>query len=810
MLTKLRASTKAIFLKRGLKLPSSGRLQRTHKRTLSRRLLLESLEVREVFATFSVTNTDSSGAGSLQLAILSANATSAADTIRFDIPGASLHTIQGALPAISSPLTIDGTSQPGYAANLGKPLIELKGNGLLLEASNCKITGLAINDSLGYGIAIGGPGRNVIQGNYIGTDATGEIRKGNYRGGIYVAAGANDNIIGTDGNGVNDTAEGNLISGNGFVNRRVPTGGIEIDGSHRNIIAGNLIGTDALGLSPIYNASYGVSIVNGGQLNRVGTNGNGISDELERNVITGVIASVHLADFGTNNNVVAGNLIGTDVTGTHAFGGSTGVELWIGADHNRVGTDANGRSDSLERNLISGNVSTGVDVQGDSNTIAGNYIGTDITGSVALPNGVGVQVTGWLTTIGGTKAAARNVISGNFNEGVLLSADSPKVQGNYIGVDTTGTAAIPNSYGVVANYAPNLLIGGTAAGARNIISGNVNDGISIYYVNGPGAIQGNYIGTNALGTAALGNGTPGDFPVGHGIDVFASSGLVIGGSTANTRNVISGNVLDGIAIESTSSDNSISGNYIGTNAAGTLAISNHGPGIFLTGQVINTTIGGTAAGYRNLISGNTVGIHLESSSNNSIQGNYIGTDKTGKLPIGNASEGILLDWGSTNNIIGSHAVPSSIPVVLANIIAYNGAAGIAISDAESVGNTIRGNSIFGNGGLGISQPLAMLSPPTLGKVIFGVTTHVQGTFQGAANTTYTLDFYASPSALTSGEGQGKRYLTSLTFKTDATGLASFNLALSVRTTASEWVTAIATDPLGTSSAFSNSARSVRI
>lgn len=312
---------------------AGGRRARTARRA---RLAIETLEDRSVPSVYLVTNTAAAGAGSLAQAIKDANARTGADMIQFQIPASGVQTINltgTALPSITDPLTINGTSQPGYA---GQPLVELSGaagTGLDIQTSNCWVTGLIINGSSGYGIALSGPGRNVIQGNYIGTDSTGTVRKGNLAGGIYIAPGANDNIIGTNGDGVNDAAEGNLISANGFFNRRVPTGGIYIDGAHRNTVAGNLIGTDITGSQLLYNAAFGVSIVNGAQQNKVGTNGNGVADDLERNVITGYAAGVYLSDYGTNNNVIAGNLIGTDATGTHALtAGGAGVRLAIGAE----------------------------------------------------------------------------------------------------------------------------------------------------------------------------------------------------------------------------------------------------------------------------------------------------------------------------------------------------------------------------------------------------------------------------------------------------------------------------------------------
>ena len=136
-------------------------------------------------ATLIVSNTSASGPGSFQQAILDANATNGLDTIAFHIPGTGVQTITptNALPPITDSVVIDGTTQPGFA---GTPLIELNGasaganDGLRLQAGNSTIRGLAINRFAGAGIHVTAPsGTNFIQGNFIGTDPSGSIARGN-------------------------------------------------------------------------------------------------------------------------------------------------------------------------------------------------------------------------------------------------------------------------------------------------------------------------------------------------------------------------------------------------------------------------------------------------------------------------------------------------------------------------------------------------------------------------------------------------------------------------------------------------------
>ncbi|HYE75999.1 MAG TPA: FG-GAP-like repeat-containing protein, partial [Blastocatellia bacterium] len=276
--------------------------------------------------------------------------------------------------------------------------------------------------------------------------------------------------------------------------------------------------------------------------------------------------------------------------------------------------------------------SYGILIFSSNNVIQGNYIGTDLTGTLAVPNGnSGILLDGSNQTvtnnlIGGTVAAARNVISGNSSNGVEITdgfssaatfaegSDVPEaasantVQGNFIGVDASGTAALPNQFnGVNISNSTSNVIGGTTAGARNIISGNSNSGIEVFRSfilesTAGNLIQGNYIGLNAAGNSALPNNT-GVFITGEDITV--------GGSTAAARNVISGNAEDGIAIAfNQATNNVIAGNFIGTDAAGTTAIGNGEDGIAI-GEVdsvstdsSNNLIGGTSTAAGNVIAFN--------------------------------------------------------------------------------------------------------------------------------------------------------------------------------------------------------------
>src|SRR5262249_30043704 len=145
------------------------------------------------------------------------------------------------------------------------------------------------------------------------------------------------------------------------------------------------------------------------------------------------------------------------------------------------------------RNVISGNKGGGVNIDGASgNTVVSNFIGTNAAGTAALGNGgTGVLLANGSqnNTVGGAAAAARNVISGNgftgINSGVDLrdsGTTGNTVAGNFIGTNAAGTAALANAdHGVALFFnASNNLIGGTAPGAGNLISGNTVNGIEVF------------------------------------------------------------------------------------------------------------------------------------------------------------------------------------------------------------------------------------------------------------------------------------------------------------------------------------------
>lgn len=413
----------------------------------------------------------------------------------------------------------------------------------------------------------------------------------------------------------------------------------------------------------------------------------------------------------SSGNTVVGNYIGTDLSGTIDLGNAKDGIFIDGGTGNVIG----GLS-SADRNLISGNNFSGIFVNASSGVqIRGNYIGTNASGNADLGNsrdGI-VLLDTPNGSVGGTQVAARNVISGNNQNGVVVfgaAATNNSISGNYIGTSAAGDQALGNSIvGVLVTgvsggggTASQNTIGGTAVGAGNVISGNIRNGIEFFGGVHNNKVQGNFIGTAADGSAALGNGGAGVDPLGgFGIVVDQSPNNTIGGDDdddgipdgiIHARNVVSGNMRGGVWIGGTGTSGvAVAGNFIGLNAIGAAALANGGPGL-LVEAVSNNTVGGQTPGAGNVISGNAgSGVELRNrASNNYLHGNRIGTDSAGMRAVGNGGDGIQLNE-SFNNSIGDYTpTPGTLP---GNLVSGNAGSGIHLVGAAATLNTVQGNII---------------------------------------------------------------------------------------------------------------------
>ena len=752
------------------------------------------------------------------------------------------------------------------------------GTGLQIQSANNTIGGTTAGErnvisGNQNGVVIQGATAtgNLVIGNYIGTNAAGTAAVANGFNGVVINLAPNNTIGGAT------AGARNIISGNNG-------DGVAITGATAtgNQVIGNYIGLNATGTAAVANGFQGVEIATSASNVTIGGTAAG-----QRNVISGNTLHGISIPSGQTGIQILGNYIGTNPAGTAAIpnqqdGINTDSPVTVGGTAAGAG------------NLISGNGMAGVRLlaNADNSTVQGNFIGTDATGALDQGNGEsGISIFNSANNlIGGTTIAARNVISGNGDHGIeldLSGSTGNQIQGNYIGTNAAGTAAIPNaSNGVDIDAAPNNSVGGTAAGARNVISGNLQNGIRILGAAVLNAqVQGNFIGTDATGTTGLGNTI-------NGVIIAQAAGNTIGGTSAAARNIISANGFRGVAITGDSATfNLVQGNYIGTDVNGTADLGNAEDGVAVNGNAANNTIGGSVAGAGNLISGNdNAGIRFETNSSaTTVQGNFIGTTVTGVAALANGcqacSAGGIIIFESADNVIGG-ATAAARNVISGNVsdgigiweaastgnqifgnyigvgadgttalgnIAGAFGGGVAIRNSASnnelggvaagqgnliannspygvvlysgSGNAIRGNQIFNNTGVGANTGLGieldgngvtandagdgdagandLQNFPILSSaVITGSTASIQGTLNSTASTAFRIEFFSNPTCDASGNGEGRVYLGFTDVTTDAGGNAGFSAEVPSSLMLGQSITATATSSAGNTSEFS--------
>jgi hypothetical protein len=657
-----------------------------------------------------VTNTadtlPSGGSNSLREALAFVNTVGGNDEIDFDIPvtdpnrdpTTGVFTIQEiglsdieALPNLGTAVLIDGYTQPGASPNTlvngdnAQLLIDLNGSmagsgpsGLQIFADGCTIRGIAFN--------------NFVQAPIPGV--TGQTHGG---------------------------------------------AGIDIESSG-NIIEGNFIGLDAGGtfIKPSY-----LGILSFG-----GENGDviGGATPQARNIVSGnYYAGIALQQSAlVNSYLVQGNYVGTDRTGTQALPnnvagvGLEGLNVVLG------GATAGARNVIVSNGYVGATIQKGCGncLPAQGNLVQGNYIGTDLTGA-ARPftrSGEGVslsQSTG--DTVGGTTPAARNIISGARGDGVDLFGgnEDALIEGNYIGVDATGSHAVGNG-GAGVNFgtayydlegsqhsggpAVNNLIGGEAPGAGNVISGNAGAGVNLTSLAGYGGnnvIAGNLIGTDASGVNPLGN-------TGDGVlaESYANTNT-IGGTDPEAANTIAYNSGNGVRVDP---------GYPNT--------TTYGPSY-------NSVIG-------NAIYSNTgAGVRIPTGTGNVVSRNSIYSN--GALGIDIDAAGVLVNSACQANTAGANALQNS-PVLTAGA----GATLVSATATDPNGNT----SEFSN----------CVATSLSGNIL-----NIAGTLNSLPSTTYTIEYFSNTACDASGHGQGKVYLGSTTVTTASSCTATLNNSLNLTT-----------------------------
>lgn len=491
---------------------------------------------------------------------------------------------------------------------------------------------------------------------------------------------------------------------------------------------------------------------------------------------------------------VPGATQNTATTG-NGFNGTLVVEL----EGSMAGDSAIGLQISSGNCLIRGLVinrfrGAGIRIDGGTGTrIFGNFIGTDINGMAAL---------------------------GNFDRGVLIVGSRV----NQIGA------------GAESGLAPNVI---SAESTTNVISGNFGTGISITG-GGSAVVRRNFIGTDKSGTADLGNTQ-------DGVRIVDSPGSTIGGANLASRNVISGNDANGVAVvqsvnptsaASTANSNVISANFIGVDVTGntstavggfpTSAVGNSGSGVLV--NAAGNTVGGnrtTSASSSecnnrcNVISGNRAnGVSVSSSfaSANIVTGNNIGVGLNNTSVIGNRDNGVQISNLALGNTIGGTTTTPGACNNVCNMIANNGAAdansaraGVYVDITGGAGNSIRGNSIFMNTGIGIDISNVgatgndSLDPDTgaNNRQNFPILNsanndgNISGTLNSTPNTNFVIDFFRNASPDTMSTSEGRTFVGSAPVITDGSGNAVISSSLGAMTiTTGQFITATATSTGG--------------
>ncbi len=891
---------------------------------------------RSLAATFTVTQRGDSGAGSLRQAILDANAHAGADVIVFNIIGSRSHRIQPLtpLPEITDPITVDGYTQPGSAANNQPPFagsnarlkIEIEGSkagadvdGFVIKAGPCTIRGLVINSfgtggGSGCAIFIQSGNGNLIEGNFLGTDTSATVAKGNLTRGISLLT--EQNII-----------RHNVISGN-------RERGIFIlgAGARHNRVYGNYIGTNVTGTSSLSNAK-GIEI-QAGLYNSIGGTKRGEGNVISGNTHEGIVITSS-GDGLAMGNFVQGNRIGTDASGTLALGnGGDGLFL----DH-APNTIIGHEAQFAGSNQICANAGHGIHLFGEGTTrcvITFNLIGTDSSRTLKLGNsGSGIHIEskahdnkmtypvirfngyagisivgtgtvgndfwrGWISQNAGPgillynggndmmpapqllKATATNVsgtaransliqifadqedegaewLAWGFADGAGTFSINGQFTGPYLtaiasdtstwntsmfckplapGEKTThwvintldsGTGSLRDAMGKcyataeddlirfnipqsdpgfrpdqgiwvikpAQNY--NLPVGVTIDGLISRaghdsmpgieIDGSVlgQQGISGIYLNDRDCLRGLIVNGCAYGIWITGKDAVVEY-CNIGTDFSGSAArsnhidgilLIHGATNAHIRhNLISGNGSDGVRIAGVStSGHRISYNRIGVNASATFALKNDYHGVAIHNGAHDNLID------HNILSGNGwYGIWLGDSATvkNTIRDNRIGTDLNGTTAIANGAGGIMASAGPCQNTIGPD-----------NAVAFNNGDGIKIDGGKkpgsTLGNTITHNSVYANAAAGIATVNGgnkELKPP----IVLSLSA---GEIRGIAGGGQHIEIFAG------NQRQGRTYLGSAI----ADGNGRFICSLSGPAGEPE-ILATATDAAGNTSAFS--------
>ena len=660
---------------------------------------------------------------SLRDAISAANA-AGGGSIEFAVGDGGRITISvlSPLPPVAGGTTIDGTTQPGDGDG-DAPRVVLDGSsagrtvGLRLEGSGSVVRGLTLNRFASHGIVLDGDGGHVVERSFVGTAATGMAASANGGWGIVVAS---------DGNrvGAHGAWPPNVVSGNAL-------GGILVTGDG-NTLLDNRIGSGIDHAAPVGNGGPGVRLADGASGNAVGTSDDGgPGNRIAFNEGAGVV----VAGEATTGNRIVRNSIDAN--------GGLGIDLGGDGVSANDPLDGDGGPNRLQNHPVIESAvreASWTRIVGELRSAQGTTYRIDWYVSDACDpsgHGEGASWAGWsqVSTNADGYVAIDTLTGITFPAlpGQVVSATATDPAGNtseLAGCVTIGGAKPPYVVTTTAD-------GGAGSLRAAILAANADpdpDRIDFaipgagphtirpltplpaitqpVYVDGysqPGSAPNTTSpGTNAVLMVEVSNEL---------VDPEAAAGvLTVSGSGSTIRGLVLNRGLYGLVITGeTAQGNVVGGNFVGTDVTGTESRTNGIYGVLVRDGASNNTIGGGGLSDRNLISGNVgsagtngngIGI-ARGASFNDVLNNYVGTDRSGREPLPNAT-GVLLLSGASGNRIG----PSSFDAF--NVITENLGEGVRIHEEGTSSNEIRNNFVgvswiseterkdSGNGGAGVA------------------------------------------------------------------------------------------------------------
>jgi hypothetical protein len=683
------------------------------------------LEGRQLMATFAVTSLGDAGAGTLRQAIVQSNGTPGPDMIQFDVAG-TIRLGRASLPSITDPVTIDGTTAPGFA---GSPVVTLdfhgtRGLNFARGADGSDLRALSLVRAGTAGVTLNAS-HVTVEGNDIGVLADGVTAAGNRGDGVRINAGSRDNLIGhddpvtgvsyynADGVGLQPVSGWQGIRDSGTPGQYLMTG---TTGSQGLLYDGPISGVGGTSYAvnmpgSIATSVYGPDVLGNGDIRLVGTYRTG------DDTVNGFLYQGAMSDLSNAGNYRTVDYPGAQLTYVHSTMGNLAV--------------GNFEEPSPTGAPISGGRGFIYDVASNTFPTEIHFPGSISTSAYGIwyNGGTSYTICGGFSTVPGGPLDQDGITIGH---AMLVDYDSATGQfSHWTQIDyPTGPAGV--TLGTHFEGISSAEKGVYTLSAGSIASGATVNGTSSDVFGSFVTIRRNTDGS--FGPAAWVNL---DYPYASGVTtsnsvagnqlvgiVITSTGNVAYQATVNVgaqlSNVISGNMGNGIGMYG-SSGNRIAMNHIGTDASGNVAVGNRGNGIRLTSGAAFNRIGGqstdgndpTAGVFArppqgNLISGNRAnGVLIDGrATQNLLSGNFVGTTASGNAALGNRQDGVAIENADSNQLIGCTYQQS--PFVFYNVISGNGGNGLRITNSDNT--TVQANflgvgannaSVVANGGDGL-------------------------------------------------------------------------------------------------------------